>query len=194
MKKVIPLLITVIFLMNSCMTSREVQRVDVEEKIDLSGRWNDTDSRLVAEKMIEDSLSRSWITDYIEEKGRKPTVIVGLIKNKTHEFISTDTFIKDIEREFINSGKVKVVQAGDAREQLRDERADQQKYASAETVKEWGKEKGADFILQGVINSIVDTIEDEKVVFYQVDLELTNIETNEKVWIGSKKIKKFIKN
>jgi uncharacterized protein (TIGR02722 family) len=196
MNKVIPLLIaiTIAFLMNSCTTSREVQRINVEEQVDLSGRWNDTDSRLVAEEMIQDSLSRVWLTDFIEEKGKKPTVVVGLVKNKTHEFISTDTFIKDIEREFINSGKVKVVQAGEAREQLRDERADQQKYASPETVKEWGKEKGADFILQGVINSIVDTVEDEKVVFYQVDLELTNMETNEKAWLNSKKIKKFIKN
>ena len=117
-----------------------------------------------------------------------------MVRNKSHELINTETFIKDVEREFINSGKVKVVQAGESREELRMERANQQEFASPETVKKWGRQKGADFILQGVLNSIVDTIENRKVVFYQIDLELTDIETNEKVWIGTKKIKKFIKN
>jgi len=55
------------------------------------------------------------------------------------------------------------------------------------------KEQGADFMLQGTINSIVDEYKRDKTVYYQVDLELTNIETNEKVWIGDKKIKKMIK-
>ena len=168
--------------------------MDENQQIDLSGRWNDTDSRLVAEEMIRDGLSRNWITDFIEAKGKKPAVIVGIIRNKTHELISTDTFIKDMEREFINSGKVKVVQAGEDRETIRDERRDQQEYASKETVKKWRQEKGADFMLQGVINAILDSIDNKKVVLYQVDLELSDIETNEKVWLGSKKIRKFIKN
>jgi len=175
-------------------TSREVSRVDANSQIDLSGRWNDTDSRLVSEEMINDALSRIWLTNFVEANQKKPVIIVGLIKNKTHEIISTDTFIKDMEREFINSGKATIVQAGDEREKLRDERADQQEYASAETVKRWRQEKGADFMLQGTVNSIVDGSGDNKVVFYQVDLELNDLETNEKVWLGTKKIKKLIRN
>jgi uncharacterized protein (TIGR02722 family) len=181
-------------LMLGCATSRQVQRMDPGQQMDLSGRWNDTDSKLVAEEMVKDGLSRVWLTDYIAEEGRKPVIIVGFIKNKTHELISSETFIKDIEREFINSGKVKVVQAGAAREELRAERSDQQDFASLETMKEWGQEKGADFILQGVINSIVDTEGKQKVVYYQVDLELTDLESNEKAWIGTKKIKKLVTN
>ncbi|MFH1007923.1 MAG: penicillin-binding protein activator LpoB [Candidatus Latescibacterota bacterium] len=193
MKSVLCFLVAIAFIMSNC-ASRQVVRVDEKAQIDLSGRWNDTDSKLVAEEMIRDSLSRIWLTDFIEAKGKKPTVVVGVVRNKTHELISTETFIKDMEREFVNSGKVKAAQAGEAREELRRERASQQEFASPETVKKWGREKGADFILQGVINSIVDTISNKKVVFYQIDLELTDIESNEKVWIGSKKIKKFIKN
>lgn len=51
---------------------------------------------------------------------------------------------------------------------------------------------GADFMLQGTINSIVDSYKKEQVVYYQVDLELTNLETNEVVWMGDKKIKKQV--
>ncbi len=179
--------------MAGCST-RRVERVDPRMQIDLSGRWNDTDSRMVSLEMIEDSLARVWLTDFIEANSKKPTVIVGLVKNKSHELISTDVFIKDMERAFINSGKVRVVQAGAAREELRDEREDQQNFASPATMKKWGMELGADFILQGVINTIVDSGKRDKLVFYQIDLELTNIQTNEKVWLGTKEIKKVISN
>jgi PBP1b-binding outer membrane lipoprotein LpoB len=61
-------------------------------------------------------------------------------------------------------------------------------------MKKFGLERGADYILQGSINSIVDAYRRKKTVTYQVNLELTNIETNEVVWIGDKKIAKFVNN
>ena len=188
------ILILLLPLFVGCSSSRKVTRVDESQQIDLSGRWNDTDSRLVAEEMIADALSRIWLTDFRENKNRNPVLIVGLIKNKTSEHISTETFIKDMEREFINSGKIKVVQSSAARDELRNERADQQVFASAESIKKWGLEKGADFMLQGTINSITVSYNREKIVYYQTDLELSDLESNEKVWIGSKKIKKVVKN
>lgn len=179
---------------SACTPQKTVKRIDANEQTDLSGRWNDTDSRLVANEMISDAIARPWRTDFAMQKQRKPTVIVGMVRNKSHEIIDPETFIKDVERSFINSGMVGVVQGGDARKEMRDEKADQQTNASEETLKKFGREKGADFILQGVITSIVDQAGKNKVVYYQVDLELTNIETNEKVWIGDKKIKKAVTN
>ena len=183
-----------ILLLAGCATSRRVQRLDESRQVDLSGRWNDTDSRLVAEEMIRDILSRGWITEFTKEKGKKPAVVVGLVRNKSHEHISTDTFIKDREREFINSGNVRVIQADEARDQLRQERAQQQDTASPETAKRWGREIGADYILQGVLNSIVDASGKKKIIFYQVDLEMSDMETGEKIWLGTKKIKKLVTN
>jgi uncharacterized protein (TIGR02722 family) len=194
MKRSILVVIIAALAVTGCSTRRTVQRIDARTQIDLSGRWNDTDSKLVAEEMIRDSLSRPWLADFVEYNKRRPTMIVGLVLNKTHELISVDTFINDIEREYVNSGRVSVVQGGEARNELRNERADQQEFASPQTMKQWGREKGADFMMQGVINSIVDTLGKEKVVFYQINMELTNIETNEKVWIGAKEIKKYITN
>lgn len=176
----------------SCDTSKSVTRVDEREQIDLSGRWNDVDSRLVAAEMVNDGLTRAWLQDFVEAEGRKPAIIVGLVRNRSSEHIATETFINDIEREYINSGKVRLVQGGEFREELRAEKADQQNNASLETVKRFGRELGADFIMQGSVNSITDANSKTKVVFYQVDMELTNIETNEKVWVGSKKIKKVV--
>ena len=119
-------------------------------------------------------------------------MVVGKIRNKSSEQIAVETFVKDIERELINSGKVTFVASKDEREQVREERKDQQDFASPETFKQFYKEIGADYLMTGVINSIQDAVEGEKVVFYQIDLELINIETNTKAWIGNKKIKKYI--
>jgi len=176
----------------ACNNTKQVTRVEEDSVIDLSGRWNDTDSRLVAEEMVSDMLLRPWLEEFEKGTGERPVVVVGLVQNKSHEHIATETFIKDIEKAILNSGKVRLVQAGEAREQLRKERADQNEFATAATTAKWGKELGADFILQGVLNSIVDSNNKQKVVFYQTDLELTNMETNEKVWIGDKKIKKVV--
>lgn len=183
-----------VFTFSNCTQHRQVQRIDPNQVVDLSGRWNDTDSKLVAEEMIKDVLDRPWRMNFENKFGKKPTVIIGQVKNKTSEHIDATNFIKNMERSFINSGTVSVVQSGDARVEARDERNDQQTFASEETRKKWGKEKGADFILSGVITSIVDEYKNQKVVSYQINLELTDLETNEKVWLGEKQIKKFVKN
>jgi penicillin-binding protein activator len=194
--KITAILVFSTLLLGSCITKkRAVQRVNPNEQIDLSGRWNDTDSKMAADALIEQVLQERWIPEFLQaHQGNRPVVIVGLVKNKSHEHISAETFIKDIEKAIIRNGSVRLVQAADKREELRGERADQQDFASPETTKKWGLELGADFMLQGTINSIVDSYQKEKVVYYQIDLELSNLQTNEIVWMGDKKIKKYITN
>lgn len=173
---------------------KTVTRINPDQQTDLSGRWNDTDSRLVAEEMTKDALGKNWRSSFVDKTGKNPIIIVGIITNKSHEHIESETFIKDMEKEFIQSGLIRVVQNSVFREKVREERADQQEFAAIETQKKWGKELGADFMVFGNINSIVDAEGKRKVVYYQVNLELTNMETNEIVWIGEKKIKKYITN
>lgn len=185
------LVVLTIALINGC-ANRKITRVDPNETIDLSGRWNDSDSRLVSEEMIGDVLTSAWLPRYTKANDKRPVVVVGLVENKSHEHINSETFIKDIEKAIIRDGNIRLVVAGEKRNELRKERAEQQDYASPETTKKWGKELGTDFILQGTINSIVDAYKKQKVVTYQIDLQLTNIETNEVVWMGDKKIKKQI--
>ncbi|MDD5354824.1 MAG: penicillin-binding protein activator LpoB, partial [bacterium] len=77
----------------------KVERVDSGEMIDLSGNWNDTDSQLVSAEMINDSLSRPWVSEFRSTQGKPPTVIVGTVRNRSSEHINTETFVKDLERE-----------------------------------------------------------------------------------------------
>lgn len=178
-------------LMGGCATTR-VKRIDVDKTVDLSGRWNDTDSRLVAEKMIKEALSRPWVDNFKRKHTNSPKVIVGTVLNRTHEHINVQTFIKDLERELTNSGRVQFVASSSEREEIRAERMDQQKHSSEETAKGLGKEYAADFMLKGTINSILDERGNKKITFYQVTLEMIDIENNIKVWFGDKKIKKQI--
>ncbi len=181
------------FVLASCATpSRTVSRVSSDTQIDLSGRWNDTDAQMVAEAMVTDVLKRPWLADFNKAGRKKPVVIVGVIRNRSSEHIDTDMFTKSIERELINSGKVSFVASDKERESLRKERMDQQGEANPDTIKRLGMETGADFMMQGIITSTTDAVEGKKAVAYKTDLELIAIETNEKVWIGTKQIKKVI--
>lgn len=181
-------------IMFSCGSQRTVTRIDSKTTTELSGRWNDTDARSVANALTGQIISAAWVEDYVSSNKKKPIVVVGNIKNKSHEHIDKATFIKHIEKALINSPKVRLVQGGNKRDDIRLERLDQGEFASEESAKMWGEEIGADFILQGTISSIVDKVKKKKVVFYQITFELSNLETNEKVWMGDHEIKKLINN
>jgi uncharacterized protein (TIGR02722 family) len=175
-----------------CGSSKTVERVDPNSTIDLSGDWNDADSRMVAEEMISDMLARPWLGEFKGRTGDQPVVIVGTVRNRSSEHIATTAFTKNLERELTNSGRVSFVASREEREEVRDERADQQEFASPETMKRFQQETGANFMLRGDITTIVDQEGGEKVKYYQVNLELVDIESNRKAWIGEKKIKKLI--
>ena len=186
------MLVLASFLVAGCGT--KVTRIDADETTDLSGAWNDTDSRLVAEEMIADALSRPWTSNFAGETGRAPAVIVGTVRNFSHEHINMNTFIADMERALVNSGRIEFVASSEERGEIRAERVDQDLNASEETRNEAGQELGADFMLKGQINTIVDADGDEQVRYYQVDLTMISLADNRKVWLGQKKIKKLVEN
>lgn len=171
----------------------QVNRIETGEVRDLSGRWNDTDSRLVSEEMIGDVLAHPWLARFSREQHRKPAVIVGEVRNLSHEHINVDTFVNDIERALINSGKVTAVASATEREEIRSEREEQDLHAREDTRKAMGQEIGADYMLKGSINTILDVEGKEQVRFYQIDITLISLADNTKVWVGQKKIKKFVK-
>lgn len=184
------LLILVIF---SCQT-RSVTRIAPDTQIDLSGRWNDSDSRSVADKMINELLASAKFKDYANEHGKKPAIVVGLIRNKTSEHIDANNYIKKLEVAIYNSNIAALVESEEFRDNLRVERAQQQDFADPATVSRWGREIGADLMLFGEMTSETDTNGNKRIVNYITTLFLTDIETNKRVWYGQQEIKKFVKN
>ena len=181
-----------VLVLGGCGHETKVTRVDAGVVTDLSGRWNDTDSRMVAEAMVKDALQYPWLGNFSSAQKRQPVVVVGTIVNSSHEHISVQTFVTDLERELTNSQKVTFVAGKGERDEVRTERKEQAIYAREDTQKAPGKEIGADFMMKGTIATILDEADGTKAVFYQVDLQMIDLENNAKVWYGQKKIKKVV--
>ena len=88
-------LLVTVFVLATCFIGcggRSVKRLKTEKIVDISGRWNDTDSRLVSEEMIKDCLDRPWLNKFDEKNKREPVVIVGTIVNRSTEHINSHLF------------------------------------------------------------------------------------------------------
>ncbi len=176
----------------ACNTTR-VSRIDPSSVTDLSGRWNDADSRLVANALISQSLDAAWSKQWAASHGgRTPTVIIGAFANRTLEHIPVATFTRDLERAYVTSGAVRVVASAEERLGVRAERSDQQVNAVADTRARVAMESGAQFMLQGDVQAIEDAQGRERVVTYQIDATLVDLESNAKVWVGQHRIKKLV--
>ena len=181
----------------ACGPSKTVQRTSADSTAggDLSGYWNDIDANLVAEEMMKDCMSRAWVENHMQGTGgQKPIVkLMGVIKRTDDRNVNEQYFAKRLERELLNSGKVRVVAAWGQDNINVVEKARQATHASDDTAKSQGNEAGADYTLQTVVNSQNETDGGGKSVrAYMVNMELVSVETNEKVWIGEKMIRKVV--
>lgn len=192
----LPLFAAVAFasVIGGCTPTREVTRVDPNTTVDVNQAFNDSDARRIYQGMVQDCLSRPWVDNFMHENGgRRPVVIVGELKNKTMSYIlDSEMVTADIERELINSGRVKFVAAKDQRDQVREERLQGQEWSRPETRKQMKAETGADLIMIGSIMEDAPRALSGRsgVQYYKANLQLVDIETNEKVWIGTQEIKK----
>lgn len=187
-----------VLILAGCSSSPSIKRVAEEEQIDLSGYWNDTDVRIVCDNLVSDCLNSPVVskrlTEYEVKNGSLPVVVVGRFKNTSDEHIDVSVISKRMEAALLNSGKVDFVASSSERDDLRQERIEQQSWASEETAKALANEIGADFMLIGSVKAVVDQIDRKAVRNYFVYAEMIEIETGKKIWIGeNSEIKKYIK-
>jgi uncharacterized protein (TIGR02722 family) len=191
------LVLVVIVLLAGC-GGREVTRTDPDLVTDLSGYWNETDAHMVADSIVDQCLDGRWLTEFGTgdrsrgERVPQPVVVVGSIFNESSEHINTDLFMNEIERALLESGEVKIAAGGASRGEVRAERSDQRIFSSPETAAEYGREIGADYVMTGNIGSIVDEEDHTRSIYYQISIELIDVETALKAWMGSLEIKKMI--
>lgn len=189
---VLAFLVVTIALMSACKSTK-VERVAPDTVVDLSGYWNDTDVRIVAESLIADCVDAPAITNYIRNNNQLPVVIVGSFRNDSDEHIDTSILTKKFETALINSGKVDFVASSSERGEIRQEREEQQTWASEDTAKRLANETGADFMLIGSVKTMVDQMDNTSTRTYWVYAELIDIESNRKLWLGeNSEIKKVI--
>ncbi len=191
MKKIL-LVLMLSFITIGC--GSKVERIDANEVVDLSGNWNDSDVRLVARTLVDSCLNDSpAIRNYTSKNRKPPVVIIGTIKNNSDEHIDTSILAKQLEAALVNSGEVDFVANAYERDEIRNERNDQQINASMATAAQLANETGADFMLIGAVKTMVDSNGKDMVRSYFVSAELIDIETNRKLWVGeNSEIKKYI--
>jgi len=180
---------------SSCSSSgTKVTRVNSGTQIDLSGYWNDVDVKIVCESLMNDCLNSPRVVQAIAAKGKTlPVVLVGSFRNESSEHIDTGIISSTMEMAIFDSGKMNFVAGGDTRNEIREERQGQQIHASEATASALANETGADFLLTGTVRAIVDKANNQTVRTYFVFAEMTNIETNMRIWIGkNSEIKKVI--
>jgi uncharacterized protein (TIGR02722 family) len=195
MKNCLVVLGVVLLLLSSCASSGGgVQRVDSNTQTDLSGYWNDTDVKIVCEALIKDCLSSPRVDQAIKAMGGKtPIVLVGRFKNESSEHIDTGIITSTMETAIFNSGKMDFVAGGSNRDALRAERQDQQSNASEATAAALANETGANFMLFGSVKTIIDKAGNQTVRTYFVNAEMTNVTTNQRMWMATNsEIKKIV--
>jgi uncharacterized protein (TIGR02722 family) len=178
--------------LTGCNNEWKIDRVDPSKQTDVDYKFNDQDAREVFHELAQDSLSRPWVDNFRRENGgRDPVVYLASVKNNTQEYINTDLFTNQLIEEFINSQKVRVKTPRDARQEVRDERLDT-KYNDPATIKAVAKELNADFALMGSISDVKQRSQSGRTVvnYYQVSMDLVNVETQEVVWRKNPEIKK----
>ncbi|MDR2110606.1 MAG: penicillin-binding protein activator LpoB [Spirochaetaceae bacterium] len=184
-----------LFLGSACNSNPRVKRVDADTQVDLSGYWNDTDVRIVCEGLINECLASPRVDQVGVQRGKLPVVIVGVFRNDSDEHIDTSIISRRMEAAILNSGKAEFVAGGETRDDIRTERREQQSWVSEENAKALANETGADFYLSGSVKTMVDRAGNTAVRTYFVFAELTEIETNRRIWIGeNSEIKKVIQN
>ncbi|MDR0552113.1 MAG: penicillin-binding protein activator LpoB [Spirochaetaceae bacterium] len=197
MKKTFVCILTAIavFSLSACAT--KVTRVGASQQRDLSGRWSMTDVREMAGSLLNDCLASSRVDRLVQDwrrghRGQNPKCIVGVFRNTSSEHIDTNILSDALETAIMNSDRLDFVASGDMREQLRNERQEQQTNASEATAARLANETGAAFMLSGTVQSMLDSEGSRSFRNYIVNAQLANVETSEVVWRGRAEVTKEI--
>ena len=155
----------------------------------MNDQWSETDMQKTVETMVASMVAHPSIAG-----SRKPPILmVTNLQNKTSEHIDTQSIMDMVRVELTNSGKVAFVDK-EARQDIADEYNYQNSgMVGEETKKGPGGQVGADFIVNGRMDSIVQEVGKEKTVYYKVTLNMTNLKTGVITWTNQKQIRKAYK-
>ncbi|MFN3455318.1 MAG: penicillin-binding protein activator LpoB [Pseudobdellovibrio sp.] len=190
MKKNI-LLLTILMLMFSCAQKAFVKGdyEDPEKQNLLNDQWSETDMQVVVKNLTASMLAHPAIAN----AKTPPIVMFTKLQNKTSDHIDMQSIVDMMTVELSQSGKIAFVN-----KQAREDVAEEYNYqnsgmVSEETKKTAGGQIGADYIVDGRLDSITQTVDKEKTVYYKLTLNLTNLKTNIIVWTNHKEIRKKFK-
>lgn len=162
---------------------------DVNRENLMNDQWSETDMQ----KAVQDLVASLMTSPAINQSKKLPVVMVTGLQNKTSEHIDTQSVMDMIRVELMKSGKVGFIDK-EARQDISDEYNYQNSGMVAEETKKGpGGQVGADFIINGRLDSIVQEVGKDKSVYYKLTLNLTNLKSSMITWSDQKQIRKTFK-
>ncbi len=159
---------------------------DVERENNMNDQWSETDMQ----KSVADLVAGMKGHSAIANARKPPIVMVTKLQNKTNEHIDTQNIMDMVRVELSRGGRVAFVDK-EAREDVAEEYNYQNSGMVSETTKKGpGGQIGADYIVNGRLDSIVQEVGKDKTVYYKLTLNLTNLKTNVVEWTDYKQIRK----
>lgn len=162
---------------------------DPEKANLMNDQWSETDMQNVVKDLVASLAGHPAIKD----AKNPPVVMVTQLQNKTSEHIDTQSVMDMVRVDLMKTGKVGFIDK-EARQDIADEYNYQNSgMVAKETKKGPGGQTGADFIINGRLDSIVQEVGKDKTVYYKVTLNMTNLKTGMIVWSDNKQIRKAYK-
>jgi penicillin-binding protein activator len=179
----------IIFGISACgtrqFTKGEYDDVDAVRLLD--DKFNESDAKMLIADMVE-SMAKHQVFASVSPA---PIVQVEGIRNKTHEHIETKSLSDSLRTQLIKSGKVRFSNKED-RGTLDEEVEYQQRSGRVreDTKKRRDGLISPDYVLTGDLISNVQQVGSKKLVYYRLNLNLTNLETGLIEWSDEKPIRK----
>jgi len=177
-----------LFTLTSCAAT--TRSIDPDSETHYDARYDFSDK-----KDIVDALTSSLLSSpAIQTEPNKPLLIVYGVANETSEHINTGGITDDIRLALIQSGQYRFISRKQRANLLEETDYQHAGYVRPEQRVSEGRQLGADFILAGTLRSIEKRqprqwrLNKRELVYYSMNLEMTNIETGEISWADNVEI------
>lgn len=155
----------------------------------LNDQWSETDMQNAVKSMVDSMVQHPAIA----KSANPPILMVTNLQNKTSERIDTQSIMDMVRVQLTKSGKVGFIDK-EARGDIADEYNYQDSGMTEEKTKKGpGGQVGADYIVNGRLDSIVQEVGKDKTVYYKLTLNMTNLKTSVITWTDDKQIRKTFK-
>lgn len=140
----------------------------------LDDKFNEADMQQMAETVVNAMVA----CPAIKELAKPPVVIVEKVQNRTEEHIDMVSMTDKIRTALIKSGKFRFVNKTERGTLEEEYKYNESGNVSSQSQKKRGKQTGADYILSGAIATNIQQIADDKLIYYKLTMNLTNLETS----------------
>lgn len=169
-----------------CGRSGDTGRVTPEAVVDTSVRWTGDDSERLATAIVKDFLSRPWRDLFKQDNKRLPCVAVDTIRNLSNEDIPVASFVNDIGRVITQSGRAMFIPRGNRP-------PDTTALPPSAGNPPGDSLRAPDFTLRGDLNTLIETEKDNKVKYYRLNLELIEVRSGHRYWMGEQRVKRVLR-